>query len=398
MRTAAHSSPERRILRRHICDVYAVDARIRARLVDTETRQGVGPLKPLTAPFPYFGGKRRIAPEVWLRFGDVANYIEPFCGSAAVLLARPTTPRVETINDVDAFVTNFWRAVKASPEEVAAFADWPVNEIDLEARHKWLVQVDRKRELYERMRNEPDFFDAKVAGWWVWGLSSWIGRGWCEGEFHGADSGQNRGRGVNVRDPERGGKFPHFTSAQGVNSVALQVPRLTAAQGVNSIGIQAPRIDGFGGTGTQGVNASILQTITDLSARLRRVRVVCGDWDRVITPSVTRSTGHTGIFFDPPYGAKRSDVYSHECFDVAANVREWCAANGANKSLRIALCGYDGEHNELEALGWRVYTWKANGGYGNQSEGDARENATKERIWFSPHCDPGQQDLFDGIL
>jgi DNA adenine methylase len=43
----------------------------------------------LKAPFPYFGGKSKIAGAVWQRFGDVQNYVEPFCGSATMLLARP---------------------------------------------------------------------------------------------------------------------------------------------------------------------------------------------------------------------------------------------------------------------------------------------------------------------
>ena len=41
------------------------------------------------APFPWFGGKARIAAQVWQRFGDVRNYVEPFFGSGAVLLNRP---------------------------------------------------------------------------------------------------------------------------------------------------------------------------------------------------------------------------------------------------------------------------------------------------------------------
>lgn len=28
----------------------------------------------LKAPFPYFGGKRRVAPVVWKAFGDTSNY------------------------------------------------------------------------------------------------------------------------------------------------------------------------------------------------------------------------------------------------------------------------------------------------------------------------------------
>ncbi len=37
----------------------------------------------LKAPFPWFGGKSRVAPDVWARFGDVANYVEPFFGGGA---------------------------------------------------------------------------------------------------------------------------------------------------------------------------------------------------------------------------------------------------------------------------------------------------------------------------
>jgi len=55
----------------------------------------------LKAPFPAFGGKSKVASMVWQYLGDVDNYIEPFANSAAVLLARPHAPRVETINDWD---------------------------------------------------------------------------------------------------------------------------------------------------------------------------------------------------------------------------------------------------------------------------------------------------------
>jgi hypothetical protein len=35
---------------------------------------------------------------------------------------------------------------------------------------------------------------------------------------------------------------------------------------------------------------------------------------------------------------------------------------------------------------WREIAWKAHGGYGCQGNNQARENAGRERIWFSPHC------------
>ncbi len=41
-------------------------------------------------PFPWFGGKSAVADRVWTALGpDVMNYVEPFCGSCAVLLLRP---------------------------------------------------------------------------------------------------------------------------------------------------------------------------------------------------------------------------------------------------------------------------------------------------------------------
>jgi hypothetical protein len=74
----------------------------------------------IAAPFPYFGGKRRAAPSVWRELGDPSGYVEPFAGSAAVLLARPRFDgrRVETINDADGWLINMWRAIQLRPSEV----------------------------------------------------------------------------------------------------------------------------------------------------------------------------------------------------------------------------------------------------------------------------------------
>ena len=47
----------------------------------------------LQAPFVWFGGKRKVAAEVWDALGDVDNYVEPFAGSLAVLLGRPERHR-----------------------------------------------------------------------------------------------------------------------------------------------------------------------------------------------------------------------------------------------------------------------------------------------------------------
>ena len=93
----------------------------------------------IPAPFPWFGGKKRVADTVWRALGNPDNFVEPFAGSLAVLLARPHAPRTETVNDSDGLLINFWRAVKHDPEAVAEAAFYPINECDLHARHLWLV-------------------------------------------------------------------------------------------------------------------------------------------------------------------------------------------------------------------------------------------------------------------
>ena len=57
--------------------------------------------------------------------------------------------------------------------------------------------------------------------------------------------------------------------------------------------------------------------------------------------------------------------------------------------LRIALCGYEGEHDMPAS--WECVAWKAAGGYGGQSQDHDNPNAKRERIWFSPHCLGGKQ-------
>lgn len=321
----------------------------------------------MKAPFPWFGGKSRVSHLVWDRFGDVPNYVEPFAGSLAVLLGRPTQPRTETINDLDCYLANFWRSVQADPEKVAQYADWPVNESDLHARHLWLVNQIEFREL---MKSDPHFFDARIAGWWVWGICQWIGSGWCS-------------------KPEWTGRGNAGRAARGVSAVDVKRPQLK--RGGNGVHRSRPSLRGNGGATGMGIHASdrseaLADWFIALQDRLRRVRVCCGDWKRILGPSPTTHIGVTGVFLDPPYSdvERTKGIYREDSGSVAAAVREWAIANGDNPDLRIALCGYEGEHSMPES--WKCVAWKATGGYGNQGNGIGRSNARRERIWFSPHC------------
>ncbi|WP_414653211.1 DNA adenine methylase [Hyphomicrobium sp.] len=151
----------------------------------------------IKAPFPYFGGKSGVASLIWYAFGEVKQYIEPFCGSAAVLLGNPKPASLEVAGDVNCYIANFWRAVKYQPDAVAEQADYPVSHIDLAARHRWLVEPERTADLAANLADPEWPGDAQVAGWWCWGQCAWIGSGWC-------DSGGQSAKIPHVGDAGRG--------------------------------------------------------------------------------------------------------------------------------------------------------------------------------------------------
>ena len=339
----------------------------------------------MKAPFPWFGGKSRVAPEVWARFGDVPNYVEPFAGSLAVLLGRPVkhAAKIETVNDLDGFVANFWRSIAHDPETTAHYADWPVIEADLNARHAWLI--GQREPLLRKLEGDPEFYDPKIAGWWVAGVCGWIGSGYCSGEgpwmVRDGELVDSRGPRDQPEDADLG------NAGRGINR---QMPHLgDAGRGINR---QMPHL-GDAGRGIQ-------DWFADLATRLRRVRVCSGDWERVVSESVTIRHGLTGVFLDPPYGdeVEQTRVYATDSGTVSDDVRAWCLENGTDARLRIALCGYEGEgHDLLLSHGWTAHAWRTAGGYGGGRGGTGDENRHKERIYFSPACEADAQEaLFGG--
>jgi len=338
-------------------------------------------------PFVWFGGKSAVASVVWRAMGDVKNYVEPFFGSGAVLFLRPGgAGAIETVNDADGFVANFWRSLQRDPDAVTEYADNPVNEADLHARHLWLL--GQRAVLTERLMGDADYFDAKSAGWWCWGLNCWIGSGWCSGvgpwvSENGEMVLRNTGQGVNRQ-------LPHLrNTGQGVNR---KLPHLgNTGKGVNR---QLPHL---GDTGKGGRREWLREYLGSFADRLDRVRVCCGDWSRVCGPSVTFKHGPTGIFLDPPYAdtaGRTSRLYAVDCLKVAHDVREWAIEQGKNPLMRIVLAGYDGEH--AMPPDWRVHEWSATGGYALAGEdGIGRANMKRERLWMSPACkrlDPTHAD------
>jgi len=300
----------------------------------------------LKAPFPYFGGKGQVTQIIWKHLGDVKQYIEPFFGSGAVLLQRPSTRHkkiYEIVNDKDGFIANVWRGIIFDPEEVARWCDWPINHADLIARRKALLANEKR--LLEGLTSDPEWYDAKMAGYWIWAASSWIGSGLTRIEAR-----------------------PDLTCDRGIHS---KIPHLTDDKGI------------------QTNNAFLWMSA--LQKRLRNVKVVCGDWSRVCGGNWQACNKPVGMFFDPPYATSSRDekIYHQESMTVGKDVEKWALDRGDNPDYRIVIAGYDDEYSSLVEAGWKVFSWKTGGGYskigGRGSQGHS--NAKRERLYISPHCE-----------
>lgn len=345
-------------------------------------------------PFPWFGGKADAAVAVWDALGDVSHYVEPFAGSLAVLLRRPhpcnRTYHSETVNDLDGYLVNVWRAIQQHPDATAEYCSYPVTEADVMARHLWLLKW-KDEAMVERLMADPDFCDPKAAGYWLYGCCAWIGGGWCDG--NGAWVVGDDGRIVKRQDKEPGVRrgLPHVSD--------------------NDMGVHRPQVREPGvGDFHPMTMPELRRWFEFLSARLRHVRILNGDWKRAATSGVCKMLevrmkgGKAGIFLDPPYStaANRAEVYACDDFGVADQVRAWCLKNGDDPDYRVILAGFDGEHNILEQHGWRAVEWfKAGflkGGMAQQKVGGTHQQG-RERLWLSPHClgvaDQAQVDMFE---
>ena len=361
-------------------------------------------------PWPWFGGKADAAPLVWEALGDVPHYVEPFAGSLAVLLRRPhasnRTYYSETVNDLDGLLVNAWRSMQMAPDEMAAAASWPVSEADLHARHLALLRWRADRNL-ERLMGDPLFHDPVMAGWWAWGQSCWIGSGWCSGRgawVVGAD-GRIHKQSRKARELGVFRQLPHVgTDGQGVNrpqarepGVKQQLPHIGCdGRGVNRPQAREPGVGDY----HPMTMPELRRWFRFLSARLRHVRILNGDWGRACTSGVLRTLsvrsgkGPCGVFLDPPYmvDGNRSDrLYTHDDGDtVAAAVQRWCIERTCDDDVRIVLAGLEGEHDILsDCHGWRCVPWYRagflKGGMGNVA-GSGANQQHRERLWMSPSC------------
>jgi DNA adenine methylase len=73
-----------------------------------------GKVKP---PILYFGGKITLGQTIARLLPEHTHYVEPFCGSLAVLLAKTPSPH-ETVNDLDQDLMTFWQVLRDQPDDL----------------------------------------------------------------------------------------------------------------------------------------------------------------------------------------------------------------------------------------------------------------------------------------
>jgi DNA adenine methylase len=127
----------------------------------------------MTALAPWFGGKRNLAPQIVAELGEHRSYWEPFCGSMAVLLAKPEC-RCETVNDLHGDLVNLARVIQDAKLGPALYR---------RMRRAWCDETlfrEAKARLaepfVEGMGRACDYF-----------YYSWVGRGGVSGKDGAAD-------------------------------------------------------------------------------------------------------------------------------------------------------------------------------------------------------------------
>lgn len=346
------------------------------------------------APFPWFGSKRLAAPLIWQLLGDPQHYIEPFAGSLAALLNRPTPTgrlhRVETVNDYDGWIVNAWRSIQLSPDETVQAASWPVIEADKMARQLACIRWKEEQDL-ERLMADPYYHDPIIAGWWIWSVSVQIG--------------SFTGDGAWTVDPSTNKVYKQ--EAQPRSAVVTRSMPSMVDRGINKYGVRHPGVSReIPALQQRGINKSSTSNnattdpvmpeaqrwIRHLSTRLRHVRILNGDWTRatsnavVYTLEIRSGTGYAAVLLDPPYDAPdtNTSLYTNNDTTLSAASRIWARDNATDK-LRIVIAGYDTEHDELLEHGWTKHEWTKPSALGT---GYNKDNANRDRLWASPHCTP----------
>jgi DNA adenine methylase len=146
---------------------------------------------------PWYGGKRKLAPRIVEIIGEHKTYWEPFCGSMAVLMAKPPC-EMETVNDLHGDLINLARVIQDKEKAYELYEKLSrtlyAEEMFEDSKERW-TSVPGDPDGWLSLERAYDFF---VASWM--GLNGVSGTErynyqfalrWCRGGGQGARRWQN---------------------------------------------------------------------------------------------------------------------------------------------------------------------------------------------------------------
>ncbi len=283
----------------------------------------------LRSPISWFGGKGILARRIVPHFPAHHCYVEPFCGGASCLFAKPPSP-VEVINDLDGDIVNFFRVLR--------------DPIKFEQLHQLASLTPYSREEFARYKGDwrrmwQDCSDGvdRAYRWYV------VARMSFAGEF-----GRSWGRSI-------------CTSRLGMaNAVAQWL--------------------------------SIIDMLPAVAERIRTVQIEHGDWLEVVKsydtpntlfyvdPPFVRSTRRTG-----KYQHEMDDAAHRQLVEVLLTIRGNAVLSGYRNTLYRPLEEAGWECVELPTVCYAVGRTRLTGlqGAGSLTKPGTRQLRT-ETLWISP--------------
>lgn len=235
---------------------------------------------------PWFGGKRTMAPDIVKQIGPHEVYWEPFCGSMAVLMAKPVC-RMETVNDLHRDLINLARVIR-DPVAGAMFYR--------RLRRVWACDDSFRAARGLLLQEGGPVGDLDVGRAENYFIQSWLGMSGIAGSLAGEDGG----RGIARR----------FTSAGGDSPTRFE---------------------------------SAISSIPEWRARMRGIMILNGDAFEII--SRIEDKEGTVIYADPPY-IEKSEAYRHDFF--GDDHQRLADLLGRFKRTRVVLSYY--EHPEIDVM------------------------------------------------
>ncbi len=266
---------------------------------------------------PWYGSKRTLAPRIVSELGPHKFYVEPFCGSLAVLLAKPPAA-MEVANDLHGDLINLARVL--------------ANETGAEALYKAASRLLMHEDLHKEFKAE------------------------C---VSGPETVAPSVREVAMVHVDRALAYLCMSWMGRNGSAGTRPGNITTARRFTSNG-------GSGGLRWQ----SAVDSIPAWHDRLRAVSISRMDAFELLERLGDQAG--TAVYVDPPY-LRKSDKYIH---DLAAGDHERLAkALGRFKAARVVVSYYD--EPELRELykGWTWVECPITKGLVNQGRRDAADEA-----------------------